>query len=243
METRAFASLFISFILFSPAVFALSPVTPLHPPIPLEVKAKGIDADGFIDPEYAFCIPAKKEHIKDGDDKSIGLSWSPGPEGTKSYAIIAVDTDVPTVFTDAGKEGKTLPAIMPRKDFYHWVLFNIPADRTEIPAGADSHSPVPNGKSDIKTPYGIRGINDYAPYFASDPARKGVYAGYDGPCPPWNDEMVHHYHFKVFALDVPSLNLSSKYVTSQQVLDAMSLHILGQGEVVGKYSLNPDVHK
>src|SRR5580704_7106369 len=73
----------------------------------LTVKAEGIDAGGFIAPEYAFCVTAKTGHVQEGTDKSIGLSWSKGPKGTKSYAVIGVDPDVPTVFDDAGKEGKT----------------------------------------------------------------------------------------------------------------------------------------
>lgn len=212
-------------------------------PSSLTVKAEGIGADGVIDPEYAFCVPSKKDHVKGGNDKSIGLSWSAGPAGTKSYAIVAVDPDVPTIFDDAGKEGKTLSASMPRKDFYHWVLFDIPATRTEIPAGSDSRSLALNGKSDINTSYGVRGVNDYAPYFASNPVRKGVYAGYDGPCPPWNDERVHHYHFKVFALDVTSLGLSAKRVTGPEALRAIEKHILAEGEAVGTYTLNPSLRK
>ena len=33
----------------------------------------------------------------------------------------------------------------------------------------------------------------------------GDYYGYDGPCPPWNDELVHRYVFTLYALDVPRL--------------------------------------
>jgi Raf kinase inhibitor-like YbhB/YbcL family protein len=208
----------------------------------LTVTPEGIASDGYIGPDYAFCIPAATGHVKEGPDKSIGVSWSKGPEGTKSYAIVMVDTDVPASFDDAGKEGKTLPAGMERKSFYHWVLYDIPSDHSQIPAYTDSQGVVQHGKAELKTPYGTRGVNDYAPYFASDPARKGLYAGYDGPCPPWNDERIHHYHLKVFALDKSSLGLSGP-VTGPQVMDAIAGHILAQGEVVGKYTLNPDVKK
>ncbi len=208
----------------------------------LTVTAEGIGSDGYIEPEFAFCIPAATLHVKPGPDKSIGLYWSEGPEGTKSYAIIGVDTDVPTVFDDAGKEGKTLPATMPRRNFYHWVLFDIPVGTHQIPAYTDSQAIVQHGKSVLKTPYGIRGVNDYAPYFASDPNRKGVYAGYDGPCPPWNDALIHHYHFKVYALDVKSLKLSGE-VTGSKAEAAIQSHVLAVGEVIGKYTLNPKAAK
>lgn len=206
----------------------------------LTLTAEGIGSDGYIEPEYAFCIPAATGHVKEGPDKSIGISWSKGPEGTKSYAIIMVDPDVPTVFDDAGKEGKTLAADMPRRSFYHWVLYDVPSDHSQIPAYTDSQAVVQHGKTELKTSYGTRGVNDYAPYFASDPERKGIYAGYDGPCPPWNDERIHHYHIKVFALDTKSLGLNGN-ITGPQVMDAIAGHILAQGEVVGKYTLNPAV--
>ena len=208
----------------------------------LDVTPDGIGSDSYIDDEYSFCIPAATGHVKAGHDKSIGVAWSKGPEGTKSYAVVMVDVDVPTSFDDAGKEGKVLPADMERRSFYHWLLYDIPASQVQIPANTDSDALVQHGKTELKTPYGIRGINDYAPYFASDPERKGVYAGYDGPCPPWNDARIHHYHLKVFALDVKSLGLTGP-VTGPQLMDALASHILAQGEVVGKYTLNADIKK
>jgi Raf kinase inhibitor-like YbhB/YbcL family protein len=204
----------------------------------LKVKADGIDPDGIISPYYAFCIPAKTGHVKPGPNRSIGLSWLKGPQGTKSYAIIGVDTDVPTVFDDAGKEGKTLPADMKRRNFYHWVLYDIPARTQQIPANTDSVTVSPHGKARLEVPYGKRGVNDYAAYFASNPEHQGVYAGYDGPCPPWNDERVHHYHFRVYALDVSSLDIKDA-PTGPQLEEAIHEHILAEGEAVGTYTLNP----
>jgi Raf kinase inhibitor-like YbhB/YbcL family protein len=218
---------------YVPASFADSPA-------PIEVKAEGIAPDGTIDAGHAFCAPDAKVHVKEGGNRSIGLSWSAGPAGTKSYAVIAVDPDVPTVFDDAGKEGKTIPASMKRKDFYHWILFNVPKDTTSLPEGIDSQAVVKKGKSVIKTPYGKRGINDYAPYFATQPDRAGVYAGYDGPCPPWNDERVHHYHFNVYALDA-ELGILGKDTDGPTAMKAITPHILAKGEVVGTYTLNPNI--
>ena len=207
----------------------------------ITVTAEGIDSDGYINPDYAFCINAAKGHVKEGNDKSIGLNWSK-IDGAKSYAIIAVDPDVPTKFDDAGKEGKTISAKLPRRNFYHWVLFDIPSTKTMIPALADSQAIVKHGKSQIETPYGVRGVNDYAPYFANNPERKGIYAGYDGPCPPWNDELIHNYHFEVFALNVESLGLSGE-VNGEKAVAEIAKHIIAQGEVIGKYTLNPNLVK
>ena len=202
----------------------------------LNVTVEGIGSDGYIDPDFAFCIKAEKQHVKEGHDKSVGITWSKGPEETKSYAIIMVDPDVPAVFDDAGKEGKTLPVTLQRRNFYHWILLDIPADKTSIPAYADSQAVAKKGKSEINTPYGMRGVNDYAPYFASDPERKGIYAGYDGPCPPWNDELVHSYHFKVFALDVKTLGLKGQ-IDGKTAMAVIGPHVIAEGEAIGKYSL------
>lgn len=225
-------------LLLSAAIAAASPhLQPL-----LSVTLEGLDDKGHIKPEYAFCAPAATGHMQNGGNKSPGISWEKGPEGTKSYAIIAVDPDVPTVFDDAGKEGKPLPASMPRRNFYHWVLVNIPATTTSLAEGLDSKEVSPTGKSELQMPYGLRGVNDYAPYMASNPEHKGVYAGYDGPCPPWNDEAVHHYHFGVFALDIATLP-ATEALRGEDAIKAMQGHILASGEAVGLYTLNPALDK
>ena len=70
---------------------------------------------------------------------------------------------------------------------------------------------------------------------------KGDYGGYDGPCPPWNDEIVHHYHFSVYALAVPSLGLSGRF-SGPDALRALNPHVLAKGTWTGTYSLNPSVN-
>ena len=55
-------------------------------------------------------------------------------------------------------------------------------------------------------PLGARqGVNSYTSWFASDHDMSGDYFGYDGPCPPWNDALVHRYVFTLYALDVATL--------------------------------------
>ena len=78
----------------------------------------------------------------------------------------------------------------------------------------------------------------YTDWFANDDQMSGKYAGYDGPCPPWNDEAIHHYHFTVYALDVASLNLEEPF-GAPEVLAAIEGHVLAQGECIGTYTLNP----
>ncbi|HKV44924.1 MAG TPA: YbhB/YbcL family Raf kinase inhibitor-like protein [bacterium] len=206
----------------------------------LAVTVGGIKPDGPIPREFAFCARAKQGHVTFGGNRNPAISWSGAPAGTKSYAIITVDPDVPSVFTDVNVAGKVLPATLKRMDFFHWVLVNIPTGTTTVPAGADSSGITPHGKKAGPTKYGVRGINDYTEGFAGDPKMAGDYGGYDGPCPPWNDEIVHHYHFVVYALDVATLDLPGKFA-GPEALKAMAGHIVAQGDVVGLYATNPDV--
>lgn len=193
---------------------------------------------GAIPDEYAFCKPADEGHIQMSRNLSPAISWSGAPAGTRSFAIICHDPDVPSKADDVNQEGRTVPASLPRVDFYHWVLVDIPATVSSLAAGADSDGITPRGKPLGPTPHGVRGLNNYTDWFARDAEMKGDYGGYDGPCPPWNDEIVHHYHFTVYALDVPSLGLGGRFGGADAVA-AMAGHVLAKGSWVGTYSLNP----
>ena len=207
----------------------------------LTVTVEGISKGKAIPGEYAFCVPADQGHVTLGPNKSPKISWTAGPPPkTQYYAVIVVDTDVPSVATDVNKEGKTIPSKLKRVKFYHWVLVDIQASVTSLATGADSEGVTAGGKPPGPGKVGVRGLNNYTDWFASDDKMKGNYAGYDGPCPPWNDTRRHHYHFAVYALDVPSLGLSGTF-RAPDVLKAMKRHVLAKGEVVGVYALNPAV--
>ena len=64
--------------------------------------------------------------------------------------------------------GKTVPADLPRVDFFHWVLVDIPADVSALEEGAASRGITPRGKSVGQTPHGLAGKNDYTGWFAGD---------------------------------------------------------------------------
>jgi hypothetical protein len=193
-----------------------------------------------IPAEFAFCKPDPKTHAGLSRNRSPHLRWSGVPAGAKSFAVICHDGDVPSKADDVNKEGRTIPKDLPRVDFYHWVLLDIPPSTTELPAGADSDGVTAKGKAPGKSAHGFRGINDYTNWFAGDADMGGDYGGYDGPCPPWNDSIVHHYVFTVYALDVASLGLKGK-ATGAQALKAMEGHVLGSARLTGTYSLNPAV--
>jgi Raf kinase inhibitor-like YbhB/YbcL family protein len=200
-----------------------------------------IDAWAYGEPipeEYAFCVPDERTHSAMGQNLSPAIRWSDAPNGTRSFALICHDPDVPSRPENVNKEGQAVSADLPRVDFFHWVLVDIPANTRELPKGADSDGIKPGGKPPGRTEFGARGINNYTDWFASDEQMKGDYGGYDGPCPPWNDELVHHYHFTVYALDVPSLRLDGRF-GGPEALAALQPHVLAKGGWIGTYTLNP----
>lgn len=206
----------------------------------LDVTIEGISDGRPIAEEFAFGIRTEDTPFTFGPNISPAIRWSPGPEGTKSYAIIMHDRSVPTVFDDANQEGKTIPADLARMDFMHWILVDIPASTNSLPKGAESDSVVPKGKETGPVAHGVRGANDFGMFMASNPDMAGDYGGYDGPAPPWNDELLHEYVFTVFALDVATLGLKGVF-SGADARAAMDGHVLASGQVMGTYTLNPDL--
>jgi hypothetical protein len=198
--------------------------------------------DGAVIPgEFAFAVIDPASHVSLSRNRNPHLAWSGAPKGTRSFALIVHDPDVPSKFDDANKEGREVPASLPRVNFYHWLLWDIPASVTQISAGSHSHGVTAHGKPGPGAPNGWRhGINNYTGGFAGDPKMKGEYYGYDGPCPPWNDSIVHHYIFTVYALDVERLDVKGK-LTAENVVAALKGHVLAEAALMGTYSLNPRV--
>jgi Raf kinase inhibitor-like YbhB/YbcL family protein len=203
-------------------------------------------SDSFKDGEYipgdfAFAVMDPQTHVRLSSDKNPHLAWSDLPDNTKSLALICHDVDVPSRGDDVNQEGKTVPADLPRVDFFHWVMIDMAAGFGPIAPGQFSDKVVPRGKPGPEVPGfpGLRhGLNDYTNWFANDPDMKGDYFGYDGPCPPWNDSIVHHYIFTLYALDIERVPVEGKF-TGQQARDAIRGHILAEAKFTGLYTLNP----
>jgi Raf kinase inhibitor-like YbhB/YbcL family protein len=120
-------------------------------------------------------------------------------------------------WTDAPAGTKSFALIMHDPDaplaggFTHWVLFDVPATTMALPEGFQAGSVGVSGNSGFRR------------------------AGYGGPCPPTG---VHHYHFMLSALDVPTLGLQAG-ATKADVEKAMQGHVLGTAELVGLYQRQP----
>ena len=95
----------------------------------------------------------------------------------------------------------------PNGTFTHWVLFDIPKPVQTL----DAEQPA----------VGVAGINDF-----QEP-------GYSGPCPPPGDR-AHGYRFTLYALDVPTINLSQS-ATRREVESAMQDHVIARAQIMGRY--------
>jgi len=149
----------------------------------MEIKSSVFDEGGMIPKRYTC----------DDADISPPLSWTGAPEGTKSFALISDDPDAPV------------------GTWVHWVIFNMPANVSELPEMVPPSKSLPDGTK--------QGTNDF---------RK---IGYGGPCPPGG---THRYYFKLYALDT-ELNLDAG-ATKADVTRAMQGHILAECHLMGRYS-------
>ncbi|MFE8070984.1 YbhB/YbcL family Raf kinase inhibitor-like protein [Marinobacteraceae bacterium S3BR75-40.1] len=206
----------------------------------MEISVKGVSEGQPVPEPFAFGVYDEKQHMRLGENRNPEVSWKNAPLETKSFAIVMKDPDVPSQADDVNQEGKTVSKDIPRVDFYHWLLVDIPPGIDKIEEGEDSDEVVAKGKPIGKTEKGLRGANTYTHFLAGDANMEGTYGGYDGPCPPWNDEIIHHYEFTVYALDVETLGLEGAF-EGPDVEKAIEGHVLDKASVTGTYTLNPDL--
>lgn len=132
-----------------------------------------------------------------GKNISPELHWSGVPDGTKSFALMVHDPDAPT-----------------GSGFWHWIVYNIPADVDHLPSEAgDPKKPgLPKGAVQGRTDFGT--------------------VGYGGPCPP--PGKPHHYHFRLFALKVPKLEVPAD-ATAAMIGFNVNANKLAEADLVGLY--------
>ena len=131
-----------------------------------------------------------------GANQSPPLRWSGAPVGTKSFVVTLFDRDEHS--TPSG--------------WWHWVVFDLPATVTELPAGAgaENSKQLPAGTRQGRTDLGNM--------------------AYHGPCPDKGDA-PHRYVFTVYALDVAKLPVDDGS-SGAMVVSTVRDHLLGKAVLV-----------
>ncbi len=203
----------------------------------MELTSDSVTHNEAIDAKHAMGKPDPDTHATFAGNLNPHLKWTGAPDNTKSFAIVVHDTDAPTVADDVNQEGRSVPHDLPRGDFFHWVLVDIPPYQSELTEGAFSAGVTPGGKPGPEVGEGLRhGLNSYTEWFAGDPQMGGHYFGYDGPFPPWNDERTHNYTFTVYALDVQTAPVEGVF-DGPALLAAIDGHILDSAEITATYRI------
>ena len=202
---------------------------------------------GLIAPACALARIDPLAHVQLSANRNPHLAWDDVPAGTQSLILFCHDADAPPPGSAINRDELTLPETLPRVDFYHWTLVDIPVAISAIAEGQFSELVTPHGKPGPLVPFTIKngiehqlrqGLNDYTSFFAHDPDMAGEYYGYDGPCPPWNDLRLHTYLFSMYALDVPRLALEGRFGGREARL-AIRGHILDEAQTFAVYTLHP----
>jgi len=133
-----------------------------------------------------------------GENKSPALVWRDAPKDTKSFAVTMYDPDAPT-----------------GSGWWHWVVINIPADVTELVAGAGAlnSTTLPKGAVQGRTDFGV--------------------SAWGGTCPPQGDK-PHRYIFTIYALKTDKLDVPADATAA---LTGYMIHanMLGKASFTAKY--------
>lgn len=201
---------------------------------------------GMMPDECAFGLLGKDNEYVFGLNRNPQLTWTDVPAGARSLVLIDDDLDVPVSLDTFNKEGAVVAKNLPRRSLCHWVLVDLAPDGPPIALGEFSEQVTVGGKSGPAAARGARqGINAYTDWFAANEKMRGDYYGYDGPCPPWNDEIAHRYVFTLSALAIPRLDVEGRF-GKEEVMAAMNHlpgRILGQASITGLYALSPGLRK
>jgi Raf kinase inhibitor-like YbhB/YbcL family protein len=173
-------------------------------------------------PVLLFCSCKKDGRVgsppEGGKKMEIKITSSAFEEGgliPSKYTCDGADASPPLQWEPVPEGTKSIALVSDDPDapvgtWVHWVLFDLPPETRQLAENIPTDKTLPNGAR--------QGTNDF---------RK---IGHGGPCPPGG---THRYFFKIYALD--SLIDLSPGANKQELLKVMQGHILGQGELMGKY--------
>ncbi len=143
-------------------------------------------------------------------------SFASGAPIPRAYTCSGDDKSPPLVWTDVPPGTRAIALVVddpdaPAGDWVHWVIYNLPARENRLEESVPKTATLGNGAR--------QGVNNFAK------------TGYDGPCPPPGS--LHHYHFRLFALDA-DLNLPPG-ATAAQLEAAIGGHVAASAELVGTF--------
>jgi Raf kinase inhibitor-like YbhB/YbcL family protein len=128
-----------------------------------------------------------------GKNQSPALAWSGAPASAKSFAITLLDPDAPG------------------GNFWHWIVFDLPAQTNQLPVGASTGS-LPGGAKQTRNDYGGK--------------------GYGGPCPPPGS--THRYILTVYALDIDHLPATAATAPGQAAA-LIAKHAVAKNTITTRY--------
>ncbi|GEO84336.1 MULTISPECIES: YbhB/YbcL family Raf kinase inhibitor-like protein [Alphaproteobacteria] len=149
----------------------------------------------LISPAFDNRADVPLRYTCSGENLSPAFAWSGAPDGTKSFALVCSDPDAPL------------------GTFFHWAVFDIPADRHGLDEALPPQAELPGGLRQVENSFGR--------------------LGYGGPCPP-KGHGLHHYHFRLYALDAARLALDEPAHCREVEAEARR-HSLGMAELVGLF--------
>jgi Raf kinase inhibitor-like YbhB/YbcL family protein len=158
-----------------------------------------------------------KPHGNKMEIKLSSIAFKAGDFIPSKYSCEGANISPQLHWSDAPKDVKSYAVIVddpdaPGGDFVHWVIYNIPGNLNEL---HEDITPSRNISDEV-----MLGTNGFGRI------------SYGGPCPPAGK--AHRYFFKLYALDTVLRHLESG-ATKQQLLSAMGGHIIGEGQLIGKY--------
>jgi Raf kinase inhibitor-like YbhB/YbcL family protein len=145
-------------------------------------------------------------------------AFKTGGRVPKRYTCEGEDVSPPLAWSGAPAGTRSLVLLCddpdaPAGTWHHWAVFNIPAATDHLDEDLARRDPAAKIR---------QAVNDFGR------------TGYGGPCPPPRHG-VHHYHFKLLALDVGDLTLPER-VRCAEVERAAKAHVLASAELIGLYS-------